>query len=283
VTFSAHAEHGHSSSFDKRLVELEDRRTSGKLRCVSGDSSYPGGICGRFTSTLGPDEIGRQLGRPLGFEIRERAGTGAYNIAPTDPVLTIVAPDGAAEARAMRWALVPAYAKTVKTPRPWINAKVEGLRTKGSYLGVTPEAAHRALIVGDGFFEWPKPEDEQAKRKLKPAPFRFQVDDGKAFVFAALWTTARHVENGPIESTTMLTCDATGNRVVAPIHDRMPVILADIEQMKAWLDPAVSPAEALTLCEPLDANRMSASVASKAVNNVNSPDGPDLLLPTEVK
>jgi putative SOS response-associated peptidase YedK len=235
-------------------------------------------MCGRFTNTLGPDEIARQLGRPLGFQVHERAGTGAYNIAPTDPVLTVVAPGGAPQARTLRWALVPAYAKTIKTPRPWINAKVEGLRSKGSYLGVTPDAKHRALILADGFYEWPKPEDDDAKRKLKPPPFRFQVDNGKAFAFAALWTTARHLDNGPIESCTMLTCDATRNRVVASIHDRMPVILADVEQMKAWLDPAVSPAEALTLCTPLDASRMSASVASKAVNNVNSPEGPELLV-----
>jgi putative SOS response-associated peptidase YedK len=233
-------------------------------------------MCGRFTNTLGPDEIGRQLGA-LGVAIRERTGTGTYNIAPTDPVLSVVGNNGP-QAKILRWGLIPTYAKTIKTPRPWINAKVEGIRSKGSYLGVTPDAKHRALIIADGFYEWPKPEDKDAKRKLKPAPFRFTVDDGKAFAFAALWATARHVENGPIESCTMLTCDATDNKIVAPIHDRMPVILAHIDHMKAWLDPTVSTDEALTLCTPLSANRMSATLASKAVNNVNIPEGPELLI-----
>jgi hypothetical protein len=40
----------------------------------------------------------------------------------------------------------------------------------------------------------------------------------------------------------------------------MPVILADPDRIKAWLDPAISPAEALSLCEPLAADRMSSEI-----------------------
>jgi putative SOS response-associated peptidase YedK len=115
----------------------------------------------------------------------------------------------------LRWALVPAAASTVETKRPWINAKVEALRSKGSYFGVVPDAAHRALILADGFYEWPKPEDERAKRKVKPPPMRFTVDGGRVFCFAGLWVTARHVEGGPLASCTIVTCDSASNRVVA--------------------------------------------------------------------
>ncbi|MGH2902796.1 MAG: SOS response-associated peptidase [Solirubrobacteraceae bacterium] len=237
-------------------------------------------MCGRFTSTLGPQEIGRQLGEPLGVAVRESAGTGRYNVAPTQDVLTILAPDGQRQPRVLRWDLVPAFARTVKPPKwgPRINARVESLRSKRTYFGVAPDAAHRALIVADAFYEWPAPERDAAKRKLKPPPFCFTVDDGRAFCFAGLWTTAPDIEDGPVESCTIITCDASENRVVGPVHSRMPVILADIAEMNAWLDASVSSAEALSLCEPLPADRMSARRASKAVNNVNSPEGPDLLL-----
>ncbi len=129
----------------------------------------------------------------------------------------------------------------VKTKKPWINATVEGLRSKGSYFGVKPDVAHRALILADGFYEWPKPEDEKAKAKLKPPPMRFTVEGERVFCFAGLWVTARHVEGGPVASCTIITCGATGNRVVAPVHDRMPVILADPDVMRAWLDPGDLP------------------------------------------
>jgi len=235
-------------------------------------------LCGRYTNTVGPDEIGKQIGDQLGVRIRDSAGTRRYNVAPTEDVLTIVAQDGEAQARILRWALVPAGASTVKTKKPWINATVEGLRSKGSYWGVKPDVAHRALILADGFYEWPKPEDDKAKAKLKPPPMRFTVDGGRVFCFAGLWVTARHVEGGPVSSCTIIICDSASNRVVAPVHDWMPVILPDVEMWRAWLDPSISAEEALTLCEPLAAERMSATLASRAVNSVRSPEGPELLV-----
>lgn len=217
-------------------------------------------MCGRFTTTVGPQELTEQIGRQLGVQIRETVHTDPWDVRPTDPVPTIVAQDGQAESRMLRWALVPAGAGTVKTKRPWINATVEGLRSKGSHWGVKPDVAHRALILADGFYEWSTPEDEKAKAKLKPPPMRFTVDDGRVFCFAGLWVTARHVEGGPVSSCTIITCDSSSNRVVEPVHHRMPVILADPDVMKAWLDPAISAAEALSLCEPLTADRMSSEI-----------------------
>jgi putative SOS response-associated peptidase YedK len=217
-------------------------------------------VCGRYTNTQGPEELTEQVGRQLGVKIRETIRTDPWDVRPTDPVPAIVAQDGQAEARMLRWALVPAAATTVKTKRPWINATVEGLRSKGSYFGVKPDMVHRALILADGFYEWPKAEDQKAKAKLKPPPMRFTVDDGRVFCFAGLWVTARHVEGGPVSSCTIITCDSSTNRVVAPVHDRMPVVLADLDLIKAWLDPAISPAEALSLCEPLAAARMTSEI-----------------------
>jgi putative SOS response-associated peptidase YedK len=241
-----------------------------------GGYAYPGSVCGRYSNTVGPEELGRQIGDQLGMRIHDSAGTRRYNVAPTEDVLSIVASDGEPRTRMLRWGLVPAGASTVKTERPWINAKVETLRSKGSYFGVKPDVAHRALIVADGFYEWAM-EDAKAKRKLKPPPLHFQVDGGRAFCFAGLWTTAPQLEGGVVASCTIVTCDGRSNRVVGPVHDRMPVILPDPELWRAWLDPSIAPAEALSLCEPVAAERCSARRASQAVNSVRSPEGPELL------
>jgi len=112
-------------------------------------------MCGRYTNTVGPEELGKQIGDQLGVRIRDSAGTRRYNVAPTEDVLTIVASNGGLETRMLRWGLVPASARTIEMEeKPWINARVETLRSKGSYFGVTPDAAHRALIVADGFYDY---------------------------------------------------------------------------------------------------------------------------------
>jgi putative SOS response-associated peptidase YedK len=230
-------------------------------------------VCGRYTNTVGLEALTEQVGRRFGVQIRETVCTDPWDVRPTDPVPTIVAEDGQPQSQMLRWGLVPSGATTVKTKRPWINAKVETLRSKGSYFGVAPDAAHRALILADGFYEWPKPEDEKAKSKLKPPPMRFTVDAGRVFCFAGLWVTARHVADGPLASCTIITCDSAGNRVLAPVHNRMPVILADLELMRAWLDPSISPQEALSLCEPLAAERMSSEIRRVGEQHAAEPLG----------
>jgi putative SOS response-associated peptidase YedK len=224
-------------------------------------------MCGRFTNTAGPEEIGKQIGGPLGAQIRKSAGTGRYNVAPTEQVLTIVAPEKQQPgARTLRWGLLPGHQS--KTRYPLINARLETLLTDGAYAGVPADGGHRALVIADGWYEWKRPEDP----KLKPQPFRFTVDDGNVFAFAGLW------KDGPIPSCTIITCDSKSNRIAATIHDRMPVILADPETLRAWLDVEVSVNEALSLCGALSAGRTFVKPANPAVNNVRSPEGPELML-----
>jgi putative SOS response-associated peptidase YedK len=66
--------------------------------------------------------------------------------------------------------------------------------------------------------------------------------------------------------------------VASAIHDRMPVMLADRDVQQAWLDHSLGAEEALALCGPLPASRLSASPANPAVNKVDgAPEGPELL------
>ena len=220
-------------------------------------------VCGRYSSTGGVGDITRQIGKPLGVRISEEAGKPAYNIAPTEDVLAIVAPEGVPEARMVRWGLVPPWAEKIEGP-PRINAKTETL-LKGTYYGVAADAAHRALIVATEFYEWAKAEQ---KRKVKPAPFGFTVDGGRVFCFAGLCAINKRIEGAPIVSATILTCPP--NELVGPIHNRMPVILAEPDDWFTWMNPGVAAKDALSMCKPLGAERMTARPVTAAFNDARN-------------
>jgi putative SOS response-associated peptidase YedK len=228
-------------------------------------------VCGRYTNTAGPEELNDRFRVP----ISDPRGTGRYNIAPTEDVLAIVAPKGGEEkAELMRWGLVPSWSHDLKGAAKMINARIETVTTKPAYKRLIPRGERRALQLADGYFEWLKPERRGEPRQ----PFHFQVDGGVPFAFAALWTPAR-VDGEWLHSIALLTCDSKPNRTAAAIHDRMPVILADEDAQRAWLDPRLDAEEALALCGPLATERLSAHPANPAVNRVGQPEleGPELL------
>jgi putative SOS response-associated peptidase YedK len=226
-------------------------------------------VCGRYTNTAGPEELNDRFKVPISSD----AGTRRFNIAPTEQVLAIVASKGQPEAQLLRWGLVPSWAKAIDGPL-MINARIETVATKPAYRRLIPRGERRALQIADGYFEWLKPE----KRGEPRQPFFFQVDGGVPFAFASLWTPAKIGEDW-IHSVTLLTCDSAPNRIAAPIHDRMPVILADADAQRAWLDPALDAEEALALCGALPTERLSAHAANPAVNKAGDLDaeGPELL------
>ncbi len=226
-------------------------------------------MCGRYTNTAGIHELSDRFAVP----ILAAEGTRRFNIAPTEGVLAIVASGGTPRSCVLRWGLIPWWAKDLKAGARMINARVETVARKSPYRELIPHADRRALQVADGYFEWLKPERRGEPRQ----PFLFQVDGGVPFAFAALWTAA-DVGGERVRSVTMLTCDPAPNPVAAAIHDRMPVILADRDTQRAWLDPALDTDEALALCKALPAGRLTARPANPAVNKAGVPEGPELLL-----
>jgi putative SOS response-associated peptidase YedK len=231
-------------------------------------------VCGRYTNTAGPDELNDRFRVP----IESDAGTHRFNIAPTEEVLAIVNGRDGQVARLLRWGLVPPWAKDLKGSGRLINARMETVTRTPSYRALIPKASRRALQLADGYFEWLAPERRGSRAELGPRqPFFFQVDGGVPFAFASLWTPAK-IQGEWVVSVTLLTCDASPNRIAAAIHDRMPVILADEEAQQAWLDPTLGAQEALSLCGPLPAERLSARPANPAVNQPGAaPEGPELL------
>jgi putative SOS response-associated peptidase YedK len=227
-------------------------------------------VCGRYTNTLGIEELNARFKVP----IESDAGTRRFNIAPTEEVLAIVAPKGECEARLLRWGLVPTWAYDLKSASKMINARMETVASTPAYRSLIPRGSRRALQVADGYFEWLKPE----KRSEPRQPFFFQVDGGIPFAFAALWTPAK-IDGEWIASVALLTCDSAPNHVASAIHDRMPVILADLEAQRAWLDSELGAEDALALCGPLPSARLSARPANPALNRPDpDSEGPELLV-----
>jgi putative SOS response-associated peptidase YedK len=226
-------------------------------------------MCGRYTNTASRDELNDRFKIPIAGD----AGTGRFNIAPSEEVLAIVAPKGEPEARLLRWGLLPPWAKELKDGYKMINARVESVATSPAYGRLVAQGARRALTLADGYFEWLKPERRGEVRQ----PFHIQLDDGAPFAFASLWTPAK-IAGQWIASMTIITCDARSNAVVGPIHERMPVILAEEESWRTWLSPELGAEEALALCGPIGAERLRARAANPALNKPGqAPEGPELL------
>jgi hypothetical protein len=91
------------------------------------------------------------------------------------------------------------------------------------------------------------------------------LEGGEPFSFAGLgtpWTrpTAR-------SSRAARSSPATPNELTRPIHNRMPVILADPDAWESWLEPMVGATAAQELLVPLPAQMMVVRPANPIVNS----------------
>ena len=151
-----------------------------------------------------------------------------------------------------------------------INARAEALHQKPSYCSLVRQAQHRCLILADGYYEWQRPEDPRQPRR----PVHFSLEGDEPFCFAGLWTRWRPPGGEVVSSCAIVTCAA--NTFTRPIHDRMPVILADPEAWECWLDTAVDGEAARELLVPLPSERMVARPANPILNSPQH-EGPECL------
>jgi putative SOS response-associated peptidase YedK len=223
-------------------------------------------VCGRYTLAT-PDPAAVRARFPVGeaVEIRRR-----YNVAPTDDVLAVTTDrEGRPRGELLRWGLVPSWAQGPGTRPQMINARVETVTERPAFRASFER--FRCLIPADGFYEW----GPRAGGGPKPA-FHISRADHELLAFAGLWSIWRGEEDGVrLRSCAILTTAA--NSAVAPLHDRMPVILSR-ESEEAWLDPATPRAELLELLAPLSSEETSVVQVGSAVNDARY-DGPECLEP----
>ena len=209
-------------------------------------------MCGRFIILSDLEHI--QLALPIdqvNGEVKP-----SYNIAPTQSVATVVRRDGKNILEAMRWGLIPVWAKDASIGAKMINARAETLAEKASFK--RPLKSQRCLIVADGFFEW-------QKTGAQKIPMFIRLRDEKPFGFAGLYDVWRSREGQSLTTCTIIT--TTPNELMATIHDRMPVILPP-QAYARWLDPANQDlGELQKLLQPYPAEEMIAYSVSTAVNS----------------
>ncbi len=224
-------------------------------------------MCGRFASTSTPDQIatyfGAQAPELLDEEIRPD-----YNVAPTRDVPVVRVRGGSRRVDLLRWGLVPRWAKDLRIGSKMINARGETVATKNSFRSAF--SRRRCIVAADGFYEWqrlPVAEGEKPKKQ----PMFIHRTDGDPLAFAGLherWTDAEGVRE--IHTCTIITTAA--NDMMAPIHDRMPVLLAPAD-WDEWLDPENHDSVGLErLLVPAPNALLTAYSVSDSVNSVKNND-----------
>ncbi|MGI8554139.1 MAG: SOS response-associated peptidase [Dehalococcoidia bacterium] len=224
-------------------------------------------MCGRFTLAE-PAMLGQRFGVQLGLDA---SPDPRYNVAPSEQISVVIEEPEGRVLRWMRWGFQPGWLKDPKRPPP-INARAETLVERPLFRGAV--ARGRCLIPASGFYEWQAIPGRRTKQ-----PIYIRLKDGGLFGFAGLYTEYRDETDGePRSSCAIITTAA--NELMAPIHQRMPVIMRR-EDEGAWLDRTLSdPKAALVYLRAYPAEAMEAFAVSALVSSVRN-DQAGLVEPLE--
>ncbi len=241
-------------------------------------------MCGRFTRSSPPQAIADEFGVRVGEIVT--AGP-RFNICPSEQVLVLArgtaaaSDEGGAPASAggvaepsplaagvMRWGLVPWFARDPKSGPRAINARTETIADNRTFRDAF--ARRRCLIVADGFYEWRRVGGMRQ-------PYFIRLRSRRPFAFAGVWERWRPPAGESLLTCAIVTCGANG--VVAPIHDRMPVIVPPPARA-AWLARDGSAAGLRALLRPYPDEEMEAYPVSTLVNAPRN-DAPECIRPIE--
>jgi putative SOS response-associated peptidase YedK len=216
-------------------------------------------MCGRFALVSTPEELSEHFQLGSVGDIRPH-----YNIAPSQPILNVRIDEETAGGRgifAVKWGLVPSWAKDPAIGNRMINARAETAASKPSFRAAMRR--RRCLAPASGYFEWKK--TGRAKQ-----PWYFTPKDRPLFALAALWERWMDAEGSVIESCAILTTEP--NELARRCHNRMPLILNPGDYDR-WLDPSIDRADRIEdLLAPFPAERMRAAPVSDLVNNPRNDD-----------
>lgn len=231
-------------------------------------------MCGRFSLTATPEEVQELFGLEEieGFPPR-------YNIAPTQPILIVAGDrrredgDNRTDRRALlaRWGLLPGWVKDPADFPLLINARSETAAEKASFRAAMRH--RRVLVAASGFYEWHRPPKGS---KQKSIPYWIRPRNGGIVAFAGLLETYMSPDGAEMDTAAILTVSA--NTAIAPIHDRMPVVIRP-EDFTRWLDCLnQEPRHVADLIVPADDDYFEAVRVSDLVNKVAN-TGPELQNP----
>lgn len=215
-------------------------------------------MCGRFSQTKPLNDLAAF------FELYEQAQRPnlqpRWNIAPTQKSAVVRSAGGKRDIALLRWGFAG------PNNAPLINARSETASSKPTFAEAF--AQRRCLIPADSFYEWQVIEGQKQKQ-----PWRIGLKGGELMAFAGLWQP--ETAYGSEDCFTILTTAA--NDYLAPLHDRMPVILPR-EQFGLWLDPATPRPILQRLLQTYPAEAMARYRVTPVVNSVKV-DGPECFAP----
>jgi len=219
-------------------------------------------MCGRYT-LRDPEAVAGAI-RALGAEVATASLPQRYNTAPTQVMPVITVQENRPKLVPMHWGIVPFYSRKEARPMQLINARSETAAEKVTFKQSIQR--RRCVVPADGFFEWRRNAD-----KTK-TPFFIRINGEKPFFIAGIFED----ECPPFAAGYALL--TTGpNELLAPIHDRMPVILSE-KTARAWIEPGPISAERVhEICASYPAAEMIADPVSAIVNNARN-DVPECVM-----
>lgn len=211
-------------------------------------------MCGRYSFSTNKAKLDTILDAPL--EVDEEDLLTNYNIAPTQKAY-VVSNEAPGALQLFQWGLIPSWSKDPKMGGKLINARAETVLEKPSFRNAIKQ--RRCLVIGDSFYEWKK----EGKEKT---PFRILRPNHELLVMGGIWETWRG-EGKVIHSFSIIT---TGpNAEMMPIHDRMPLVLPDVNARRMWLEERDPAAVEGMLQVPAD-GLLEMYVVSNLVNSVRN-------------
>ena len=150
-----------------------------------------------------------------------------------------------------------------------MRQRAEVLKLGAKNAGVVQESfknaykRRRCLIPADGFYEWKLNADGKTKQ-----PMYIRLKGGKPFALAGLWEEWRDDKGNELRSATIIT--TTPNKLMAEMHNRMPVMLPE-KAFDRWLAKGDIPPEKLDdLLVPYPEKEMETYPVSKDVNSAKN-------------
>lgn len=225
-------------------------------------------MCGRYASTRPTTDLADLLG--ASDETGGRLDEPDYNVAPTKDVAAAVVRGGDRRLVALRWGLVPSWARDPSIGSRLINARLETVAEKPAFRAAF--ARRRCLLPADGYYEWKPPATGRPSAKNPKQPYLLAPADGGLLVMAGLYEVWADADGRRLWTSTVLTTDAPDEH--GEIHDRAPLTVP-AALWEHWLDPERDSAGLLEQLCPAVAGAITARPVSTRVNDVRN-NGPEL-------
>jgi putative SOS response-associated peptidase YedK len=215
----------------------------------------------RYSITATQDKIRERFSADIPELLQPR-----YNAAPTQllPVITSDAPQGIGT---FYWGTSPEWSKNKQLSEKIINVRAEQISEKVSLQKALLKK--RCIVPADGFYAWKK------AGKKTMIPYRFVTKDQDVFSFAGFWDEYEDTDGIEFHTFTIIT--TSSNEIIAPIHDRMPVIL-NRDTEKIWLDKNSDESTLMSLLIPYPALSINLYSVSPRISD-SSTDVPSLITP----